>query len=135
MEFSNNGGIYSINSITDILPDYEAALEQQCTKIQPKPYDPYKDAMHPWTPGNGANIKDIKAQWSVARVLGQNGSARRWQTTCPLPDHQDETPSFTVYPNETWYCFGCNRTGDAIDLYAALHQLDLAGAMREMAAQ
>lgn len=33
---------------------------------------------------------------------------------CPLPTHNgsDETASFTVYPNDTFYCFGCQEGGD-----------------------
>jgi DNA primase len=27
---------------------------------------------------------------------------------CPLQDHEDRTPSFTVWPdNDSWWCFGC----------------------------
>ena len=43
---------------------------------------------------------------------------------CPLPDHEDRTPSFYCYSNgsgfyDSWWCFGCNRGGDVIDLYDA----------------
>ena len=41
---------------------------------------------------------------------------------CPLADHEDKSPSFYVYSNQggfydSWYCFGCSRAGDVIDLY------------------
>jgi DNA primase len=44
---------------------------------------------------------------------------------CPLPDHVDRTPSFCCYANnhgfyDSWWCFGCNRGGDVVDLYAAM---------------
>jgi CHC2 zinc finger len=50
---------------------------------------------------------------------------------CPLPDHEDSTPSFWVYPNtRSWYCFGCLRGGDVIH-FARMHDgttaRDLAG--------
>ncbi len=38
---------------------------------------------------------------------------------CPLPDHEDRTPSFYIYPNEIgsrWWCYGCGRGGDVVDL-------------------
>lgn len=38
---------------------------------------------------------------------------------CPLPDHEDRTPSFYVYPGEIgsrWWCYGCSRGGDVVDL-------------------
>jgi DNA primase len=39
---------------------------------------------------------------------------------CPLPDHQEKTPSFVVYPDGRWWCFGCDRGGDVVDLYVAI---------------
>ena len=41
----------------------------------------------------------------------------RWGARCPLPDHEDKSPSFVVYPgNGGWHCFGCNRGGDVVEL-------------------
>ena len=34
-----------------------------------------------------------------------------------LPDHEDQTPSFTVNPEKNvWFCHGCLRGGDVIEL-------------------
>lgn len=39
---------------------------------------------------------------------------RLLQGCCPLPNHDDRTASFTVYPQgDGWCCFGCNEGGDA----------------------
>jgi DNA primase len=36
---------------------------------------------------------------------------------CPLPDHEDKTPSFTVNPEKNlWFCHGCLRGGDVVEL-------------------
>jgi DNA primase len=36
---------------------------------------------------------------------------------CPLPDHEDKTPSFTVNPEKSvWFCHGCSRGGDVVEL-------------------
>jgi hypothetical protein len=35
---------------------------------------------------------------------------------CPLPDHEDNTPSFYIYPPGRWWCYGCGRGGDVVDL-------------------
>ena len=45
----------------------------------------------------------------------------RWVGLCPLPDHEEKTPSFTVYPDDHWWCFGCNRGGDVLDLHQLAH--------------
>jgi len=44
---------------------------------------------------------------------------------CPLPDHEDSTPSFQVYrgpggEDRGWYCFGCGRGGDGASLVTYL---------------
>jgi DNA primase len=35
---------------------------------------------------------------------------------CPLPDHEDKTPSFYIYPPGRYHCYGCGRNGDVVDL-------------------
>jgi len=43
----------------------------------------------------------------------KDSSGGRKVTSCPF--HQgDSTPSFTIYPNETYFCFGCQAWGDAL---------------------
>jgi hypothetical protein len=34
---------------------------------------------------------------------------RTWKGLCPF--HIEDTPSFVVYPNASFYCFGCQRGG------------------------
>jgi len=41
----------------------------------------------------------------------------RWTTNCVLPGHEDRVPSFVVYPEtNSFYCFGCLRGGDVVEL-------------------
>lgn len=70
-------------------------------------------------------IEAVKAEVSVVDVAdlycGPGGLKRyggdRWKASCPLPDHDDKTPSFVVYADQgRWWCFGCGRGGDAVDL-------------------
>jgi DNA primase len=66
----------------------------------------------------------------VARSAGldirQRGS--RWWACCPL--HSEHTPSFCVFPDGRWKCFGCGKHGDAADLYAALYGVSIGEALR-----
>lgn len=52
----------------------------------------------------------------------------RWWMYCPL--HSEKTPSFCIFPDDRWYCFGCHAYGDAADLYAALYGTSLGEALR-----
>ena len=45
-------------------------------------------------------------------------SGENWQFRCPL--HKEDTPSFTVYADGHFHCFGCGKHGDAIDFLAKL---------------
>jgi DNA primase len=49
------------------------------------------------------------------------GSLRRvgkeWVGRCPLPGHEDRSPSFTVNPEKNvFFCHGCLRGGDVVEL-------------------
>jgi hypothetical protein len=40
-------------------------------------------------------------------------AGRTWIGCCPF--HDEKTPSFTVYPDHRFHCFGCGAHGDVID--------------------
>ena len=71
-----------------------------------------------------ARVEAVKAAWSIERfcehLLGMhlNRSGRdRWTAQCPMPGHDDRSPSFVVYgDSDSAWCFGCNRGGDIIQL-------------------
>jgi DNA primase len=73
-----------------------------------------------------ANFAAVKGTIGCDRVaeieteLKRSGSRQKGR--CPLPDHKDATPSFFCYPNghgfyDSWWCFGCDRGGDVVDLW------------------
>ncbi len=35
---------------------------------------------------------------------------------CPLPTHEDKTPSFYIYPPGRYHCYGCGGSGDVVDI-------------------
>lgn len=58
-------------------------------------------------------IEQVAASYGEFKLLG-NG---RLLGHCIAPDHEDRTPSMTIYTNEGRFkCFGCGMYGDAIDL-------------------
>jgi len=65
---------------------------------------------------------------------GLTGELKRegtcWKAVCPL--HADSDPSFTVYADGGWKCFGCDKRGDLTDFYKELHGCDNARAAEEL---
>ena len=58
-------------------------------------------------------IEEIARRYTDLKPLG----GKAWFTgRCPLPDHPDNDPSFYIYPPGRWWCYGCNRGGDVVDL-------------------
>lgn len=55
----------------------------------------------------------------ITTILGLRPSARIIHTKCPF--HADSTPSFAIYPDNTFHCFGCEKHGNnAIDFVIAM---------------
>jgi hypothetical protein len=56
----------------------------------------------------------------AGRLVGPGGlrrAGREWVGRCPLPDHEDRSPSFTVNPEKNvFFCHGCLRGGDVVEL-------------------
>jgi hypothetical protein len=69
-------------------------------------------------------IEEAKAKVSTIDLtdrLAGPGKMRKvgaeWVTNCPLPDHEDRSPSFAVNPEKNvWFCYGCLRGGDVVEL-------------------
>lgn len=80
----------------------------------------------------GANmavdIEGLKAGLSLADVVQQQGVVLRrdgqeWVGLCPF--HKEKTPSFRVYPDQHYYCFGCQAHGDVLDFMRERHGVGL----------
>lgn len=60
-------------------------------------------------------IKQIKEQLSIVKVLNEYGIAMNKNKHCKCPFHKDDKPSLRIYPEtNTYHCFGCDKTGDVI---------------------
>ena len=59
----------------------------------------------------------------AARYTDLQPSRRALVGCCPNPDHDDEHPSFYVYPDARFTCYGCRWRGDVTDMWAAVKGL------------
>jgi len=58
-------------------------------------------------------IQEVARRYTHLKPMG----GRAWFTgRCPLPDHEDKTPSFYIYPPGRYHCYGCDGCGDVVDL-------------------
>jgi hypothetical protein len=62
----------------------------------------------------------------------RHAGSKRWTGTCPM--HKEKTASFYVFTSDNhWYCFGaCQKGGDVISLYRALHGVSFPQAVRAL---
>src|SRR5215218_10485880 len=76
-----------------------------------------------------ANIVEVASEFTALRRQGA-----RFAGLCPYPDHSEKTPSFSVTPDRGfYYCFGCQRGGDAIKLVSELKSFSFADAVSYLA--
>jgi len=76
-----------------------------------------------------ADIVEVTSEFTALKRQGT-----RFSGLCPYPDHQEKTPSFSVSPDRGfYYCFGCQRGGDAIKLIMELKSFDFAEAVSYVA--
>ena len=94
------------------------------------------------TKNNFMDIKNIKSRLPIKKVLTYYNIPvnRNHHIHCPF--HEDKTPSCRVYETtNSFYCFGCGKTGDVIDFImykegitkheAILKAKELAGMVKE----
>ena len=68
----------------------------------------------------------------VSGYLQLRKVGRRWVGLCPF--HGEKTPSFSVNAEQgLFYCFGCQRSGDAITFVRDIEQVDFVGAVEHLA--
>jgi DNA primase len=66
-------------------------------------------------------IDAAKEAVEVTELAGRLTALQRcgegWRGRCPLPGHDDSTPSFYVYPEtDSFFCYGCAQGGDVVEL-------------------
>lgn len=74
-----------------------------------------------------SHIFQLVKQIDTVEVIRHYGVAdlyqrgRRWVARCPL--HGEKRPSFYVFPDGGWRCFGCGEHGDVVDIVAKVFGL------------
>ncbi len=80
-------------------------------------------------------IERIKQKLDIVEEIGAKvplkKSGKAWRGLCPF--HGERTPSFYVYPDGHWRCFGCNEHGDLISFVERTEGLDFIDALSLLA--
>jgi hypothetical protein len=111
--------VHTVEQVVGSLPDPPAERAPARPTGVPRPHA---------SRGSGA-LDSIPPPVYFEALTGET-PCRDGKVRCPLPDHEDRTPSCHVYddPAQGFYCFGCNRGGTIIDLGAALWSIEPRGA-------
>lgn len=76
---------------------------------------------------SAAVVNEALAIRDVAERYGAvfSGGRRYQQARCPMPGHEERTPSFTIYPDTNhFYCYGCGRGGDPLKFIQYMERLE-----------
>ena len=84
------------------------------------------------------DIAKVRASVDLVALIGEHTdikrSGRNWMARCPL--HGERTPSLSVNAEKgVYYCFGCQRSGDAITFVQEIEKLDFVGAVESLASR
>jgi hypothetical protein len=80
-----------------------------------------------------ADIVDIAKELGIKLVKSHSG---RYFAPCPLPNHSDQNPSFSVFTeSQEFHCFGCHAHGDVVDLVILMTKRNFNGAVEYIADQ
>jgi DNA primase len=80
-------------------------------------------------------IERVKSKLDIVDYIGATiplrKSGKAWRGLCPF--HGERTPSFYVYPEGRWHCFGCGEDGDLITFVEKTQGLDFMEALTLLA--
>jgi len=81
------------------------------------------------------NIQNLKSKVDIISVIENAGVELKRQGSrhaglCPF--HNEKTPSFFVFPNERFKCFGCGESGDSIDFVQKRYGLSFPDALKHL---
>jgi DNA primase len=84
-----------------------------------------------------AFLDELRTRTPLAAIVGRRvplaRSGRQWKGCCPF--HGEKTPSFYVYEDGHYHCFGCGAHGDAIGFVMQSEGASFAEAVERLAAE
>ena len=80
-------------------------------------------------------LSELKQNISLASIVNAAGielrhNGNRYVGLCPF--HADKTPSFFVFPNNRFKCFGCGEHGDVINFVQKFYNLSFKDALKHL---
>ncbi len=84
------------------------------------------------------DVQRVREATDLVALAGEHLALKRVGRSvhglCPF--HTEKSPSFTISPEKgVWYCFGCQKSGDAITFVRELEHLDFVEAVERLAAR
>lgn len=81
-------------------------------------------------------IEEVKRNSDIVRIVSShvklNSKGNYFMGKCPF--HNDNSPSFAVYPNDqSYFCFGCGAGGDIFNFLQEAENYDFIGAIKHLA--
>ena len=74
-------------------------------------------------------IEEIKERLTLADVVEAYTGERLNKNKIHCPFHNEKTASFTLFANNTYYCFGCGASGDVISFTKQIHNIGFSQAI------
>jgi hypothetical protein len=72
---------------------------------------------------------DLKEYIEIEAGIRFRRAGKLWVASCPLRIHTDTTPSFFVYPDQHYHCFGCHNHGSVIDFVMTIYRMTFSNAL------
>jgi DNA primase len=88
------------------------------------------------TPSSDDAFAEVKAKVDLVKVVQEHVrlTKRNKDLWGLCPFHQEDSPSFKVNPQmQSWYCFGCERSGDVFTFVELIEKTDKRGALQLLA--
>jgi len=88
------------------------------------------------TPASDDAFAEVKAKVDLVKVVQEHVrlTKRNKDLWGICPFHQEDSPSFKVNPQmQSWYCFGCERSGDVFTFVELIEKTDKRGALQMLA--